>query len=217
MKRNTSLLLAFAVLLTAHISFSQTDTKSLKKEIKSKAVKEARKEAKSFEKEGYAVAPGALPMEKQIETAWMRQYEMDEDGYPLYIVESGNSVANTTAAAKIQATELAKLALAGNISTQVAALIESSVANQQLNAEEAASVTKTVAAAKNIIAQELGRTLPLFEIYRTLPNKNVETQVRVAYNSKKAEEIARRAISKKLEEETEIAHDKLEKLMKWDQ
>ena len=216
MKTRTLLMMVLAVTFTVFSVQAQQNTKGLKKEIKKKAVKEARKEAKKFKKQGYAVAPGALPMEKQIEAAWMRQYETDEDGYPLYIVASGNSVANTTSAAKLQANELAKLELAGSISTQVAALIESSIANQQLNSEEAASVTKTVAAAKNIIAQELGRTIPLFEIYKTLNNKNIEANVRIAYNSKKANEVAQRAIKKKLEEETDIAHDKLEKLMKWD-
>ncbi len=214
--KTVTLALAFIIAFsTLTIAQTKDARKVGKKEIKKKAVKEARKEAKRFKKDGYHVSPGALPMEKQIETAWIRQYEIDEDGYPLYIVASGNSVANTQSAAKLQATELAKLELAGSISTQVAALIESSVANQQFNAEEAASVTKTVAAAKNIIAQELGRTIPLFEIYRTLKNKNVEVFVRMAYNSKKANEVAKRAITKKLEEETDIAHDKLEKLMKW--
>ncbi len=219
MKLIKSLTLAFAIVFafsTLTIAQTKDAKKAGKKEIKKKPVKEAKKEAKSFKKQGYHVSPGALPMGKQIETAWIRQYEIDDDGYPLYIVASGNSVANTQSAAKLQATELAKLELAGSISTQVAALIESSIANQQFNAEEAASVTKTVAAAKNIIAQELGRTIPLFEIYRTLDNKNVEVFVRMAYNSQKANEVAKRAITKKLEEETDIAHDKLEKLMKWD-
>ena len=219
MKLTRILTIALALVFafgTATMAQTKQASKAGKKEIKKKAVKEARKEAKKFKKQDYHVAPGALPMEKQIETAWIRQYESDEDGYPLYIVASGNSVANTQSAAKLQATELAKLELAGSISTQVAALIESSVANQQFNSEEAASVTKTVAASKNIIAQELGRTVPLFEIYRTLSNKNVESNVRIAYNSQKAMDIARKAISKKLEQETDIAHDKLEKLMKWD-
>lgn len=216
MKARTILLMLLVLTFTSATVIAQQSNKDLKKSIKKKATKEARKEAKRFKKEGYKVAPGALPMEKQIETAWMRQYEIAEDGYPLYIVASGNSVANTTSAAKLQATELAKLELAGSISTQVAALIENSISNQQFNSEEAASVTKTVAASKNIIAQELGRSLPLFEIYRTLKNKNVEVNVRIAYNSKKAEEIAQKTIKKKLEEETEIAHDKLEKLMNWD-
>ena len=216
-QRNILILALIAIFAFGTVSIAQKTEKQLSKSIKKKAVKEARKEAKRYKKQGYAVAPGALPMDKQIESAWMRQYEVDEDGYPLYIVASGNSVANTTSAAKLQATELAKLELAGSISTQVAALIENSIANQQLNSEEAASVTKTVAASKNIIAQELGRTLPLFEIYRTLDNKNVEVDVRIAYNSQKAMEVAQRTLSKKLEEETDIAHDKLEKLMKFDQ
>jgi hypothetical protein len=216
MKTRTILLMLLVLTFASVNVIAQQSSKQLKKSIKKKAVKEARKEAKRFKKQGYKVSPGALPMEKQIETAWMRQYETAEDGYPLYIVASGNSVANTTSAAKLQATELAKLELAGSISTQVMALIENSIANEQLNSEEAASVTKTVAASKNIIAQELGRSLPLFEIYRTLDNKNIEVNVRMAYNSKKAEEIAQRTIKKKLEEETEIAHDKLEKLMNWD-
>jgi hypothetical protein len=50
-------------------------------------------------------------------------------------------VAETQTAAKLQATETAKLELAGQINTQVAALIENSIANQQLNTEEAASIT----------------------------------------------------------------------------
>ena len=191
---------------------AQQSSKSLKKEIKSKAVKEARKEAKRYKKQGYYVAPGALPMEKQIEKAWIRQYETDDTGFPLYIVATGNSVAGTQSAAKLQATELAKLELAGSISTQVAALIENNIANQQFNSEEAETVQKTVGAAKNIIAQELGRTIPLFEIYRKV-GKNVEAELRVAYNSEMAKELARRSITKKLEEETEIVQDKLEKLM----
>jgi hypothetical protein len=203
----------FALVLVFGFKVSNAQSnKELKKEIKDKAVREARKEAKSFKKDGYYVAPGALPMAKQIEKAWMKQYEDDESGFPMYIVASGNSVAETQAAAKIQATELAKLELAGTISTQVAALIENSVANQQLNNEDAASVTKTIAASKSIIAQELGRIITLFEIYRKV-DKNIETNVRIAYNSEMAKEAVKKVVRKKLEDETEIAHDKLEKLM----
>ena len=111
MKTRTILLMLLALTFATVTVNAQQNSKDLKKEIKKKPVKEAKKEAKKFAKDGYKVAPGALPMGKQIEAAWMRQYEMDEDGYPLYIVASGNSVANTTSAAKLQATELAKLEL----------------------------------------------------------------------------------------------------------
>ena len=211
----TILMMAILAVFTHAAIAQQQSEKELKKDITERATKEARREAKEFEKKGYAVAPGALPMEKQIERAWMRQYETDETGYPLYIVASGNSVANSQSAAKLQATEIAKLELAGSISTQVAALIETSIANEQLSAKDAASVTKTVAASKNIIAQEIGRVIPLFEIYKNVGKNNIEANVRVAYNSQMAMESAKKVIKKKLEEETELAQEKLEKLMKF--
>jgi len=193
-------------------AIADKEDRQLTREIKKKAVKHARKEARKFRRKGWYVAPGALPMDKQVEKAWQLQYMEDEDGYPLYIVATGNSVAETQSAAKLQAMELAKLELAGLVQTNVAALIENSVANSQLNNEEAASVTKTVAASKNIIAQEIGRVITMFEIYKKI-NKNVEASVRIGYNTDIAIETAKKAIRKKLEEETEILHDKLDKLL----
>ncbi len=191
---------------------SSDPNKLANKEMRSKAYSQARKEARQFSRQGWYVAPGALPMDKQIEKAWELQYKLDDEGYPLYIVSTGNSVAETQSAAKLQATELAKLELAGMVQTNVAALIENSIANNQLNNEEAASVTKTVAASKNVIAQEIGRVIFLFEIYRKI-DKNVESSVRVGYNNELAKEAAKTVIRKQLEEQTEILHEKLDKLM----
>jgi hypothetical protein len=207
------LALAMIFLLSSALVAQQTE-KDLKQDIKSKAVKEARKEAKKYTKDGYYVAPGALPLEKQLESGWMKQYETDEKGNPKYIVASGISVGETQTAAKLQANETAKLELAGQISSNIAALIENSIANQQLNTEEAASVTKTVAASKNLIAQELGQVIPMLEIYKNI-GKNIEVNVRLAYDAATAFDIAKKTIRKNLEEETKIAHEKLEKLMEF--
>jgi len=216
MKRLHSLIsLLFLVIFIAgmgNVVQAKNPDRQLSRQIKKKAAKQARKEAKKFKRKDWYVAPGALPMDKQIEKSWELQYMDDEDGYPLYIVATGNSVAETQSAAKLQAMELAKLELAGLVQTNVAALIENSVANSQLNNEEAASVTKTVAASKNIIAQEIGRVITMFEIYKKI-NKNVEASVRIGYNTDIAIETAKKTIRKKLEEETEILHDKLDKLL----
>ena len=198
-------------LMFNNLAFAQTE-KETKKELTSKSIKQARKEAKSLSKEGFNVARGALPMDKQLEDAWMMQLQKDEKGYPKYIVESGNSVAESQTAAKIQATETAKLAIAGAICTEIAALIENNIANQQLSNEDAASVTKTVAASKNLIAQELGRTLLLVEIYRSI-GVNTEANIRLAYDTKTAQEIGKKIIRKKLEEETKLLQDNLDKIM----
>ena len=80
MKTRTILLMLLVLTFTTVTVIAQQSSKDLKKNINKKAVKEARKEAKRFKKEGYKVAPGALPMEKQIETDWMRQYDTEEDG-----------------------------------------------------------------------------------------------------------------------------------------
>jgi len=54
--------------------------------------------------------------------------------------------------------------------------------------------------------------LPLNQTYKKI-NKNVEASVRIGYNTDIAIETAKKTIRKKLEEETEILHDKLDKLL----
>ncbi len=56
--------------------------------------------------------------------------------------------------------------------------------------------------------------IPLVELYKDI-DKNREANVRIAYNSKVAMEMAKRVIRKSLEDETNILQDKLEKLMKF--
>ncbi|MBU1011139.1 MAG: hypothetical protein KKD74_13470 [Bacteroidetes bacterium] len=192
--------------------FAQKSDKALNKQLKSKATKRAREEAKTFKKQGYYVAQGALPMDMQLENAWKKQLQEDEDGYPKFIVATGNSVSESQTAAKLQATETAKLELAGTITTNVMAIIENNIATQQLSAEDAAAVTKTVGASKNIIAQELGRVVTLYEMYRKVGN-NIEANVRLAYDSKTAKDAAKKVIRKKLEEEAGLVQEKLDKLM----
>jgi len=192
---------------------SQSTAKESEKDLKKKSMKMARKDAKKKAKEGYFVAPGALPMDKQLEKAFIKQNMEDDKGYPKYIVASGNSVAGTQTAAKIQATETAKLTLAGTISTNVAALIENNIANEQLTREEAATVTKTVAASKNIIAQELGRVIPLSEMYKNIGSDNIQCDVQIAYDSKTALDMAKNVIRKQLAGEAEELQKKLDKMM----
>jgi len=210
------LILAITLLFAASLLMpviSQTSAKESEKDLKKKSMKMARKDAKKKTKAGYFVAPGALPMEKQLEKAFVKQNMEDDKGYPKYIVSSGNSVAGTRTAAKIQATETAKLTLAGTISTNVAALIEQNIANEQITREESATLTKMVAASKNIIAQELGRVIPLTEMYKNVGSDNVECDVQIAYDSKTAMDMAKTVIRKQLAGEADALQKKLDKMM----
>ena len=189
--------------------------KMSKGELNEKATKAARKEAKKLAKEGWASAPGALPIEKQLDKSYLMQMEYDDNMYPKYLMGEAMSVGENYDGAKMQALELAKQNLAGQIQTEVTALIENSVANNQLGAEEAATVTKSVMAAKNLISQSIGRTITVVELYRTLNNKNKEVLVRIAYNGEMAKAAAKKAMREELEQKGNDLHERLDSLLGW--
>ena len=189
--------------------------KASKAELNAKATKAARKVAKKLKKEGWTTAPGALPLEKQLDKSYLMQYEYDEEMFPKYIMGEAMSIGGNYDAAKMQALELAKQNLAGQIQTEVTALIENTVANEQLEAEQAESITRSVMASKNLISQSIGRTITVIEVYRTLSNKNKEVLVRIAYNSNMAKKAAKKAIKEDLEKKGDELHDKLDELLGW--
>lgn len=216
---------AFAFLcLTANVSAQtakdirkerQEIRKASKSELNEKATKAARKDAKKLKKEGWITVPGALPLEKQLDKSYMMQMEYDEDMYPKYLMGEAMSIGENYDAAKMQALELAKQNLAGQIQTEVTALIENSVANEQLANEDATSVTQSIMGAKNLISQSIGRTIIVMECYRVKTNKNKEVLVRIAYNGAMAKAAAKRAIQDELKSKSEDLQKKLDQLLGW--
>lgn len=67
------------------------------------------------------------------------QYQYDDDRFSQFIMAEAMSIGENYDAAKMQALELAKLNLAGQIQTEVATLIENSVSNAQMDQGDAAS------------------------------------------------------------------------------
>ncbi len=189
--------------------------KASKSELNAKASKDAKKEAKKLTKEGWITAPGALPLEKQLDKSYMMQMEYGDDMYPKYLMGEAMSIGENYDAAKMQALELAKQNLAGQIQTEVTALVENSVANKQLGAEEAASLTQSIMGAKNLISQSIGRTIIVMECYRVKSNKNKEVLVRIAYNGVMAKAAAKRAVQDELKDKSEEIHKKLDNILGW--
>ena len=189
--------------------------KQTKKQLGEKASKTARKEAKKLAKEGWTVSPGALPMEKQLDKSYMMQYEYDKDGFPQFIMGEAMSVGGNYDAAKMQALELAKQNLAGQVQSEITALIENTVTNEQLTQSDAATVTRSVLASKNMIAQSIGRIVPVVEIYRVVDGNNREVLVRIAYSQEMAKDAAKAAIKKDLEARGDALHEKLDNLLGW--
>ena len=154
-------------------------------------------------------------MEKQLDKSYTMQMEYDNDMFPKYLMGEAMSIGENYDAAKMQALELAKQNLAGQIQTEVTALIENTVANKQLQPEEAASVIQSISAGKNLISQSIGRVITVVEVYRSTNNKNKEVLVRIAYNSDMAKKAAKEAIRSDLDKKGEDMQKKLDELLGW--
>lgn len=208
------LILTFALVLTGLFSFAQKTEKEIKKDISSKSIKLARKEAKKLKKEGWDVVPGSLPLEKVLEKSFIKSEEETAKGGKKYIFADGNAVGETKTAAEIQALTVAKLALASQVESNVNALLSANLANQQLNNEDAASITQTLANSKELISAQLGYVEPAFKIYRIPANpKNSEVQMRIFYDVEQSLQIAKKVIQKELKDKLKINEEQLNKMM----
>ena len=228
------LLLGVALLATTPMSAQeQPSQKDINKEAKAmlkmsnqqlneKASKSAKKEAKKLAKEGWVVAPGHLPLEKQLDRSYQMQYQYSEDLFPKYIIGDAMSVGEVYDAAKNQALELAILNLASNIEKNITALIDNRVANGQLGKGEAVSIKQAVNGSTyiNIISKKIQSAVPIIECYRTFSNKSVQVRVVIFYNAKDAmkiveEEEIKIQIQKRAEREAKAEElvKELEKLL----
>lgn len=134
------------------------------------------------------------------------------EGNPYWYVASSRIIGGNQSAAFLQATNAAKIDIAGQIQTKVTQLIEEKTANDDMGQEEAASLKSMVATSKSIISGTLGRVVPLVEVYRTLENKNVEVMVTLGCTAQMANEVAVKAMRKELARKSEELAKELDKL-----
>lgn len=217
------LTVAMAVIVACSFVFAQSQKelqkerqeirKMAKSELKAKVDKTTKKEAKRLTKEGWKVKPGALPLEKQLERAYIMQYEYDDNGFPKYIMGEASSIGENYDAAKTAALSLAITNLAGQIQTEVTALIESTAANKQMGPDEATSLVETVMANKNLISQSIQRTIPVMECFRVTNKKTQEVLVRIAYSGEMAKAAAKQAVRDELEKKGQNLHEQLDKAL----
>ncbi len=144
--------------------------------------KEAKKETKRLTKEGYKTM--GLPLHQQLEEFYAKMSEKDEEGMPKYLSEASMAIGNSFNTAKMEAVNIAKVRLAGQVQTTVMAEAKISLGNSTLSSEEAASVTKALEKSTQLVAQKLNRVLVAQEYYKILENKNYEVHVVLLYNTK---------------------------------
>ena len=179
----------------------------------SKASKDARKEAKELKKQGWQTTPGALPLEKQLDRSYQYQYATDDDMNDVWVSGNGQSVGEVYDAAKMQATEVARLDLASKISTECTGLIDNLTANKQLANDDATSISTLMAESKTIFSQKLGQVKVVVEAYRVLPNKKKEVMIRMFAKTSDIQNIAKNAIREELEKRGVKMNDELNALL----
>ena len=220
------LLLISIFLLGNNVMFAQTtkvekkeqkeqkkDQQETKDELYKKAGKIARKEEKKLIKQGWQTM--GLPIAKQLEQTWMKMYETEPNGYPRYIWAQEMVTANTYAAAQSQADNIAKLRIASQISSSIGALVDIALANQEISAKEAASITKVVENSKILVSQKLGRVFKTMEIFKIVDG-NYQMRTTICYDMKAAITIAKEIILEELKNDSEVNKAQLEKIMGMD-
>lgn len=206
----------FAMLVALFISLSaqaqstkMAKLKQTKTELKEKASKDARKEAKRLQKEGWQAFPGGLPMDKQVDRVYMYLESFDDDLNPQYVDGSGTATGESYAAAQAQATELARIELASKIGSEATGIIDNMLGNKMLANDQAASVTTYLSENKTIFSQKLGRVQTPLQLRRELKNKNKEVTVRMIAKRADILEIAKQAIRDQLEKDGKQLSDEL--------
>lgn len=150
------------------------------KEIEKKAIKEARKQAKALEKDGWKPAPGSLSLDKQLSNLLLKQYEM-HGNLPVYIVGKSSARSTSYGMARKQAIARARVEIATNMKAEVASLTEISDANTELSNGEVETMAKMVDTSKQLAQQSIGKTDIVFEAIREKGNV-VEVQIGLVYS-----------------------------------
>lgn len=173
-----------------------------RKDLYTKSDKMVRKEAKRLKKEGWKTMN--MPIEKQLQQTWERQWSSDPDGYPKYIVKEGLAVGRSYSAAQMQAENVAKVRIAGDIGSSVASLAEVALANQEISPNDAASLNQVVENSKILVAEKLGRVFTSQNLYRMKNNDSVyEVRVVVMYDMQQAIAIAHDIMVQQIENQLE--------------
>ena len=173
--------------------------------------KDAKKETQRLTKAGYLTM--GLPLHQQIEEYYAKMSEKDEDGMPKYLSETNMAVGNSFSAAKMEAINIAKTRLAGQIQTTVMAEAKISLGNSTLSSEDAASVTKALEKSTQLIAQKLSKVVIAQEYYKILNNKNYEVHVVLLYNTKNVKDMLIQDAKAELEKELKDFKPEHEKVL----
>ncbi|KXX66986.1 hypothetical protein [Flammeovirga sp. SJP92] len=212
-KFTLSFLLVFvAMIFIANENHAQTkkEKKATLKELKGKAVKDARKAAKELKKQGYSEIPGDLPMDMQIENSYLARLSTDDMGNPKFFVTTQESKAESFAAAKQAAMQLCLTDIASQIGSEIVGRIKSNIANSE-GMSDAASVTEVIGAYQNNVSARLGRTTPIVMLKKVDGLTYITMSIK--YPISEAERIVKDDLRKELANKADMSQDEINGLL----
>lgn len=166
--KTKNIIKCFAMVMTL---FMTTNVTAQSKE----DLKSAKKEAKTFAKEGWKVNAGYLSLEEQIANSKPVLREQEN-----WVVGEARSTGSFYDAARANALMAAKVNLAKAVESQIAGEGELLTGNQQEGQGNAVSAGKYKEVARTRFANNIKRPKILMDCYRDLKNGNVEVQIRIA-------------------------------------
>lgn len=179
-----------------------------------KVEKDAKKQAKVFVKEGWKVAPGLPSIELQQIKAGKINNQTDENFNSKYVMGEGMAVGPNYDAAKYQATELAKIDIAGKITSELVGIVSTNVGNEQLEAGQAAAITKTVGSYKSFVAAKLTNIISCIDMYKVDPQTgNSTVSIGIFYNKEEAIRAGIQEVREQLMKESKELGEELDKLL----
>lgn len=193
----------------------KTIAKLAKSEMKEKASKDARREAKKLEKENWVIFPGDLPLAKQLDRSYVMEYEYVQSAagsiVPKYLVGRGLAKGENYSAAQNAAVEIAKQYVAGLAEIDITTITETTLANRE--ADVVSSIAEVVSASKNIVSKKLAEVQPIVTLRREGKDKNVEVLVRVVYDRNTVLQTYKETIREELEKKGNKLHEQLDKVL----
>lgn len=206
----------FAIIMTLAVcgmAFSQTTMKEAEKDVKKgKTIKEARKEAKKWEKEGYSNLPGNLPLANQFEKSMFMQVMVTEEGAQRYLAATGSAISGSEGVSQANALDNTRIILAGLIQTEVTALVTNNKGNTGYTAEEVQTVDEFLSSSKTLIQNKIGNIKPIIEMMRRVGDK-FEYRFTVMYDTKNAKVVAKDLLIEKLGDKLSKNESELNKLL----
>lgn len=220
------MMVAMALIMAVSASVYAQDAKEVRKqrqqvarlaksELKEKASKEARKEAKGLEKEGWTIFPGDLPLAKQLDRSYAMEYEYVQNAagsiVPKYLVGRGMATGENYSAAQNAAVELAKQYVAGLAEIDITTITETTLANKEQ--ADVASIAEVVSASKNIVSKKIGEITPIVTLRKEVGKGKVSVLVRVVYDRNTILNTYKQTIREELQKKGDKLHEQLDDVL----